>query len=413
MTKNRGIRHGLPPSHKRHSSTSEPTPTPFPLSSSLHPLSISPPRGRHHVTPSNKIIHAADCVSRWFPLPPFSDDAEFVCLEPFPCYTVERMTGAKPLVLALSSPSSGSTEAADAAAVIAERFLPDLVYAAEKARARTDDVPREDEEAKLSLMARVGKVLFQPPPSFCVDGSLVSLDAVRDLAEAGTEGSKSPVRKTFHTNLPSDFLDDMERFAVERMGLEFVSTKEHYHVKVVNKQGMVSKMSCKCTMQEDGKLAIDKTELNQIRPLLEDVSCLSKDLDLRLMLNTNRILIDPEVENAIKSLVSSALVDPNARGGFRRPLGNKLIDERFSIAGVWRTNYKTFGNKSLKMYLRHTGRFVQGSSTGEVSNEVSFKLAGISKRLQDGGNQEVDTLKGMLESAVRMIWDYALSYHKS
>ncbi|KAM3242636.1 hypothetical protein ACQJBY_054946 [Aegilops geniculata] len=71
------------------------------------------------------------------------------------------MTGAKPLVLALSSPSSGSTEAADAAAVIAERFLPDLLYAAEKVRARTHDVPREDEEAKLSLMARVGKVLFQ------------------------------------------------------------------------------------------------------------------------------------------------------------------------------------------------------------------------------------------------------------
>ncbi|XP_037477534.1 uncharacterized protein LOC119354883 [Triticum dicoccoides] len=396
--------------HKRHSSTSEPAPIPSPPTSSLHSLSISSPRGRHHVPPSNKIIHAADCVSRWSPLPPFSDDAESVRLETSPCYTVERMSGAKPLVLALSSPSSSSTEAEVAAVAITERFLPDLLDAVERARARTHDVPRDDEEAKLCLVARVGKVFFQ---RFCVDGSLVSLDAVRDLAEAGAEGSNSQVRKTFYTNVPSDFLDDMERFAVKTMGLEFVSTKEHYHVKVVDKQGMVSKMSCKCTVQEDGKLAICKIELNQIQPLLEDVSCLSKDLDLRLMLNTNRILIDPEVENAIKSLVSSALVDPNARGGFRRPLGNKLIDERFSIAGVWRTNYKTFGNKSSKMYLRHTGRFVQGSSTGEVSNEVSFKLAGISKRLQDGGNQEGDTLKGMLESAVRMIWDYALSYHKS
>ncbi|XP_037474300.1 uncharacterized protein LOC119350702 [Triticum dicoccoides] len=248
---------------------------------------------------------------------------------------------------------------------------------------------------------------------FCVGGLPVSLDAVRDLAEAGTEGSKSPVRKTFHTNVPSYLFDDMEQFALERMGLEFLSTKERYHVKVVDKQGRYSKMSCKCTAQEDGKLAIDKIELNQIRQLVEDVSCLSNDLDLRLMLNTNRIRIDPEVENAIKSLVSSAIVDPNASGGFRQPHGNKLIDERFSITGVWRTNYKTFGNKSLKMYLRHSGRFVQGSSTGELSNEVSFKLAGMCKRLQDGGIQEVDTLKGMLESVVRMIWDYALSYHKS
>ncbi|XBJ26824.1 hypothetical protein VPH35_004176 [Triticum aestivum] len=369
--------------HKRHSSTSEPAPIPSPPTSSLHSLSISSPRGRHHVPPSNKIIHAADCVSRWSPLPPFSDDAESVRLETSPCYTVERMSGAKPLVLALSSPSSSSTEAEVAAVAITERFLPDLLDAVERARARTHDVARDDEEAKLCLVARVGKVLFQ---RFCVDGSLVSLDDVRDLAEAGAEGSNSQVRKTFYTNVPSDFLDDMERFAVKTMGLEFVSTKEHYHVKI---------------------------ELNQIQPLLEDVSCLSKDLDLRLMLNTNRILIDVTGPFPNRPLVSSALVDPNARGGFRRPLGNKLIDERFSIAGVWRTNYKTFGNKSSKMYLRHTGRFVQGSSTGEVSNEVSFKLAGISKRLQDGGNQEGDTLKGMLESAVRMIWDYALSYHKS
>ncbi|KAF7073002.1 hypothetical protein CFC21_078063 [Triticum aestivum] len=125
------------------------------------------------------------------------------------------MTGAKPLVLALPSPSSGSTEAADVAAV------PDLLYVAEKARARTHDVPREDEEAKLSLMARVGKVLFQ---RFCVGGSPVSLDVVRDLAEAGTKGSKSPV---------------------------------------VDKQGMVSKMSCKCIVQEDGKLAIDKNHTGE------------------------------------------------------------------------------------------------------------------------------------------------------
>ena len=52
---------------------------------------------------------------------------------------------------------------------------------------------------------------------------------------------------------------------MERMGLEFISTKEHYHVKVVDKQGMVSKMSCKCTVQEDGKLAIDKAYGNVVR----------------------------------------------------------------------------------------------------------------------------------------------------
>ncbi|VAH21442.1 unnamed protein product [Triticum turgidum subsp. durum] len=256
------------PPHKRHLSTTEPAPTPSPPIFSLHSLSISSPRGRqrHHTPPSNKIIHAADCVSRWSPLPPFSDDAASVRLEPFPCDPIEHKTGAKPLVLALSSPSSGSTEAAAAATAIAERFLPDLLDAAERARARTHDAPREDEEAKLSLMARAGKVLFHFQP-FCGGGLPVSMDAVRDLAEAGTEGSKSQVRKKFYTNLPSDFLDGMEQFAVKTMDLEFVSTKEHYHVKVFDKQRSDSTVSCKCTVQEDGKLAIVKVCL-PFRPFL-------------------------------------------------------------------------------------------------------------------------------------------------
>jgi hypothetical protein len=166
----------LPP-HKRHpsSTASAPSTNPPPpsLSSSLRSLSLSP-RGRgrgggggRHPRPSNKIIHAAGCISRWSPLPPFSPDPEdgdgeepVLRLEPFPCDPIERKTGAKPLALVASSPGQGSSgSTATAVTAIAERFLPDLLAAAERAKASY--APKEEELVKLSLVARVGNVLFQ------------------------------------------------------------------------------------------------------------------------------------------------------------------------------------------------------------------------------------------------------------
>ncbi|XP_051202908.1 uncharacterized protein [Lolium perenne] len=213
------------------------------------------------------------------------------------------------------------------------------------------------------------------------------------------------------SHVPRECFQDMELSRVNLMGLEFDSAKEYYHLKILDKNQSDSTISCKCTVQEGGKLAIHKVELNQIRQLVEDISCLSQDLDLRLMLSTKKNLknINPEVKNAIDSLVSSAILDPDVKGGLRWPFGKESIDGRFTIVGVWHTNYKAFGNKTLKLYLRHADRFDHQSSTGEVSNEVTFKLTGISKRLQDG-SKEADSVKEMLESAVRMIWDSALCY---
>ncbi|RCV06489.1 hypothetical protein SETIT_1G166700v2 [Setaria italica] len=412
----------LPP-HKRHpsSTASAPTPNPPPpsLSSSLRSLSLSSPRGRgrvgggRHPLPSNKIIHAAGCISRWSPLPPFfpspedSDGEEpTLRLEPFPCDPIERKTGAKPLALVASSPGQGSSgSTATAVTAIAERFLPDLLAAAKRAKASY--APKEEELVKLNLVARVGKVLFQTQPG----RSPVSLETLRQAAKAGEGGSKSQLHKSFYTNVPNECLDDMEQSVVKRMALEFDSSKEHYHVKVFDKHHSDSTISCKCTVEEDGSLAIHKVEWNKVRHLVEDISCLFKDLDLRLMLCTKRILktLDPEVENALKSLVSSAVIDPDVKGGLRWPLGKESIGERFSIVGVWHTNYKAFRNETLRLKLRHGDRFDHQTSAGEVSNEVTFKLIGMSRRLEDVDPEET-SLKEMLEPVVQMVWDNALNY---
>ncbi|KAL6899084.1 hypothetical protein ACP4OV_005742 [Aristida adscensionis] len=405
------------PPHKRHPGTdaSAPTPAPSPppltLSSSLRSLSLSSNRGRHRgaAARSNKIIHAAGCVSRWSPLPAFPPSPDdgggpHLRLEPFPCDPIERKTGAKPLALVATPPGECSSDAA--AAAIAERFLPDLLEAAE--RAKVGDAPGKQQElVKLSLVARVGKVLFQCQPG----RSPVSLETLREAAKTGEDGAKShQPHKSFYTNVPSECLDDMEQLAVERMGLEFDSSKEHYHVKVFDKHRSDSTISCKCTLDEDGRLDIHKVELNQVRHLVEDISCLFKNLDLRLMLSTKRILknLDSEVDCAVKSLVSSAVIDPNVKGGLRWPLGKESIGERFSIVGVWHTNYKAFRNDTLRLKLRHADRFDHRSSTGEVANEVTFKLTGMSRRLEDG--DEENSLKEMLEPVVQMIWENALNY---
>jgi hypothetical protein len=90
------------------------------------------------------------------------------------------------------------------------------------------------------------------------------------------------------------------------------------------------------------------------------------------------------VESAIKSLVSSAVVDPNVKGGLIWPLGKESVgeSERFSIVGAWHTNYKAFRNETMRLKLRHADRFDHRSSTGEVANEVTFQLFSMSRRLE-------------------------------
>ncbi|XP_072962935.1 uncharacterized protein [Typha angustifolia] len=399
------------PPHKRHSKTSD-TATPIP--DSLSPrfkqtltLSGGNRRRNHSASSSSsaspqagKIHYAAHSISRWWSSP--TGIPESFRLEPFSCELIERNSGGKPLILACGGGEAEFGEEGEMPWVeIARRIETDIVAAAR--RAREEVVDSRGEEVKMSFVARFGKVLFHGDSSVC-------LNSIKKAASAG-EGTKNRVHKTFYTNVSDEYVKDIERLVIKKVGLEFALEKEHYHVKVLDKHQPDSTISCKCTVQKDGKLKAYKIELNQVRHMVVDISCLYKDLDLRLMLVTKKMLknLDDEVENGMNKLISSAVIDSDVKGGLRWPLGQESATERFNIIGVWHTKYKLFRCQTLKLKVRHADRFDYRTSTGEVANEVTLTPTEIGDQLRSG-NLETSNLADMVQAALKMIWGNFLSY---
>lgn len=150
------------PPHKRHSKDS-PKPTPVP--SSINPrfnqtLTLggdgSKSRRKSSSNQGGKIVYAANSISRWFAAGFAVDDPipSLVRLEPFDCEVIERRNGAKPVVL-----RGGEDGEIDKSpwVNIAERFVPDLM---DCYRSAIEGMELEREVIKLSVVARIGKVLF-------------------------------------------------------------------------------------------------------------------------------------------------------------------------------------------------------------------------------------------------------------
>ncbi|XP_039128352.1 LOW QUALITY PROTEIN: uncharacterized protein LOC120264596 [Dioscorea cayenensis subsp. rotundata] len=276
---------------------------------------------------------------------------------------------------------------------IAERIEQDLVAAAMSARVGMES---KTERVRFSFLARIGKVFLH--------GSSVSLKSVRKAAATESD-SRNQVYKSFNTSVPIEYMETIQQIVVPKIGLEIDSKKEHYYVKVYDKDRPGSLISCKCTIGNGGELEIRKIELNDVLHLVVDVSCLCKDMDLRLMLLTKKVLksVNDEEEGGINKLIKSAIVDPNVKGGLRWPLGKECLAERFSVVGVWHTKYELFRGRSMKLRLRHANRYDYKTSAGEVSEEVILKLTGISKLLKEK-DMISDSLREMMQEAVKLIW---------
>ena len=114
------------------------------------------------------------------------------------------------------------------------------------------------------------------------------------------------------------------------------------------------------------------------------ISCIDKNLDLRLALNTKRIisaLQDDEMHN-IRNIVNSAILDPEVKGGLRWPLGKACFEDRYSVIGVWHTIAKKYKSPSLSLKARHVDRFDFKVAIGESTFEVNLKLRRIVSHLQ-------------------------------
>uniref|UniRef100_A0A1D1ZAY0 CTP synthase n=1 Tax=Anthurium amnicola TaxID=1678845 RepID=A0A1D1ZAY0_9ARAE len=376
------------PPHKRHFKDADrPTPVPDSLVPQFRKnVNLRSPstfqRGKDRSSfQGPKIVYASSCISRWWPVGSTDNDPipESFHLECIPCEPVERERGEKPLVLVdrkLPTEANKVMESSESSPwlFIAEKVQPDLLATLQNVKIELES---QGEEFKPSFVARFGKIFFH-------GGSSMSLDIIRNAAIAEAN-SRNKLNKSFYTHVPSVYLEEIEDLIVPRIGFDFNSEKEQYHVKIFDKSQPDVTISCKCTITEDhGKLEMYKAELNQVRHLVEDISCLYKDLDLRLMLWNKRILMDlDDAEKvAIGKLIEAAVVAPDAKGGLRWPLGKESAGDRFSVIGVWHTKYRAFKNPSMKLKLRHADRFDFRSSKGEVSNEATLKMTTISRWLR-------------------------------
>nr|GMC91267.1 DNA ligase [Ipomoea batatas]GME19159.1 DNA ligase [Ipomoea batatas] len=328
----------------------------------------------------SKIIYADSAISKWFSVGLLDSDNEdesssfsaLTSLEPVSVEFLERKFGEKPLALVLKE-DAGERETVfvDKPWVcVAENVKRDLLSSFR--RVKNEMVENAREEVKPSLVARVGRILFHGNPS--------SLECVR--RNLLTESSLRTLKKSFYTNVPPTYMEHVTDKIVQEIGLNFEEDKEIYHVKI---------------------------ELNQVRHMVEDISCLGKSLDLRLMLCTKRIMIaltDDEIDG-IKALISSAVLDSDVKGGLRWPLGKNSSGDRYSIVGVWHTTAKTYRSSSIRLKVRHADRFDFRTSSGEVAREVTLKLHGIVSQIQDE-TCENDPVFQMLGDNIKLIWDHFL-----
>ncbi|XP_026416113.1 uncharacterized protein LOC113311494 [Papaver somniferum] len=142
---------------------------------------------------------------------------------------------------------------------------------------------------KPTFVVRIGKILFHGKN---FSGGVSREDAEMVLGRVG---------RSFWTNLPDSYMEAILATVIPKIRVDSHHTKEYYHVKVYDNCNPESSISIKCRVIS-GRLKIHKFELNQKRCLRVDVSCLDKDLDLRLMLSTKRGLT-----TSVKGMLRSSL----------------------------------------------------------------------------------------------------------
>ncbi|THG04195.1 hypothetical protein TEA_001426 [Camellia sinensis var. sinensis] len=353
------------PPHKRHSKDEDkPPPTPESLTPQFHNnlnvrSSGSSPKDRKakHSFKADKVKYADDAISRWFPVG-FPSDL------PISLKSFEQKL---PLSLVLDTHLTKENKG-------------DVL------KSPWESIAEDVEEDLLSSFQNLRKVMecqeVNLKPTLVARSPSVSLENVKGTSV--TETTLSQLKRSFYTNVPPTYMQYTTNEVVPKIGLDFEEEKELYQVKI---------------------------ELNNVRHLVLDISCLDRDLDLRLMLFTKRTvtaLTDDEKRN-IRSLINSAVLDQDVKGGLRWPLGKESSGDRYTVVGIWHTNAKTFTSSSMRLKVRHADRYDFRTSAGEVTGEVSLKMTGITSQLREQSSQ-IDMVTEMFKDNIKLIWDCFLCF---
>ncbi|XP_065630063.1 uncharacterized protein LOC112035781 isoform X3 [Quercus suber] len=349
---------------------------------------------------SGKIVcnYAEQAIYTWFPVG-LDHNHQFptsVHVVPVPLQLLERTTGTNPLVLSNNNNNNHPVEQMRSPWVyIAENVVSNLLSSFENVRNEKLDL----EDVKPKLVARFGKILFHESPSISKETTRVGL---------ATETTLSQLRRSFYTNIPNLYMENIKGEVAQKIKFNFEEEKDLYHVKLCDATLPDSNISCKCSViKEDKRLQLYKIELQQVRHMVVDISCLDKNLDLRLMLSTKRILTtltDDEMQS-IRSLINSAILDSDVKGGLRWPLGRTSSGGRFCVVGVSHAIAKDYKSSSLRLKVRHADRYNFRTSTGEATREITLKLKNIVSLLQE---VEISLVSEMLKDHLRLIWDHFL-----
>ncbi|KAK9919320.1 hypothetical protein M0R45_027924 [Rubus argutus] len=385
----------IPPHKGRSNEMERPLPTPELLAPQFKKILNMKPSRSNVERASYSFIYAKHSISRWWTIG-LDDENQFpssIDLEPVSMESTEWKIGEKSLALMNTRLDNGVNEVRwnlpeSPWLDIAENVLEDLLASFENVRKEMD---HKLEQVQPNLVARVGKVLFHRSPS-------VDVESVR---KGVTTEILKQLKRSFYTDVPASYAENIVKEVVLKIRLDFKVEKETYNVKLSDSTRPKSVLSCKCNVtKEQGKLEVYKIELNQLRNMVIDISCPNKNLDLRLMLSSKRIvtsLTDHEIL-MIKDLINSAVVDPDVKGGLRW-----LID-RFHVIGNWHTITTTYKNPSLTLKIRHANRFAFTTSTGDTTLEIRLFLKELVSMLQEQ-NAEVNSVSEKLVENLRLIWE--------
>ncbi|KAJ6854807.1 hypothetical protein NC651_039690 [Populus alba x Populus x berolinensis] len=385
------------PPHKRHSKDVRGAPpipeTPLPQFQRKMNLRASTSRKDK----SGKIVYAEHAISKWFAVGLDDDELfpPYIHLEPISLEYVERKKDSKLERNCSRSPWE----------IIAEEVQQELLSSFEILRNEMDDQGSERVKPTLLFLLHSSRKLPELGIEFsnflkhCSDyfdrcqtsfaGAPSSVDIVDTLIlEAITAyvklNSYSPsvhkkshsmglesvnkiqveeailrqLRRSLHTDIPSSYMENIIDGVVPAIGVDFLEEKDVYTVKV---------------------------ELNQVRQMVIDVSCLDKNLDLRLMLCFRKILtaLTDEEMNSVRDLINSAVPDSDMKGGLRWPLGEEAsAGGRYSVMGVCHTVTKAYKSSSFRLIARDADGYDFKTGTRETFGEIYLKLKRIVSEIQ-------------------------------